>query len=197
MTPTYTSTPPPPVEADGRVYQFSPSQVLENLGPQIPVVIFNAPHIIRSLREEGIEVSEYRCRALIDSGASMCIVSTKIADQLHLHFQRYTDIFMPGVVDKRPTYPAIIEFEWGASYFVPVISCDLVDNFECIIGRDIMANWDMHYNGIGGEITIDDKNTPHAENPENQTDPPQPTNLFISWYIRTMRFFGHMLTKRK
>jgi predicted aspartyl protease len=185
----------PPVKVDDRLFQKTPSQCLESNGAEIPITIENVPHVIEELRKEGIEVEIYKCKALIDTGASMCVISTAIAEKLHLHFEKFTPVSYAEGGDSRPTYPAIITFEWGVPYFVPVVACDLDNRFECFIGRDILANWDMNYNGKEGLITINDFNftDPPSDKPGEESppkNPNEPINLFKYWYISTLTFCG-------
>jgi hypothetical protein len=177
----------PQTEVNGVIYQKSPSQWLELIGAQIPVTIENAPYVAEELRKQGIEIKTHKCMAIIDTGASLCIISQSIADELNLHFEKLTPVgFIEGNAN-RPTYPAVIRFEWGTPFLVPVVACELDNHFECFIGRDILAKLDMDYNGIDGVVSI------NSDSDDLKTD--ATVDILHDWRKRTLTFFG--LRKKK
>jgi|WetSurMetagenome_2_1015567.scaffolds.fasta_scaffold31436_3 predicted aspartyl protease len=174
----------PKIVIEGVVYQQSRSQWLALTGPVIPVTINNVPAVIDKLNESAIKVEPIKIRALVDSGAAMCVVSQSIVDKLHLHFEKYTEVGYVQGGDKLKTYAALIKFDWGVEYFIPVVACTLDSQFEMLIGRDILSHWDISYNGKEGIITINDTNVPSSI-----------VNIFTEWLRKTFGMFFLAKTK--
>ena len=187
MKHTYTVD-PPVVEVGGQKYQQSKSAYLEYWGPCIPVIIDNTPKVIEQLSIKGVVITPHKCTALIDTGASLCVISKSVAKQLQLNLETYTDASFVEGGAKLPTYAAIIKFEWGGSYYIPVIASETMDVTEFIIGRDILAYWDINYNGKDGVFTIDDNNSESL---------PEKINIFGRWILRHFKFFFLFKKSRK
>jgi hypothetical protein len=55
----------------------------------------------------------------------------------------------------QPVFYGFIIFPWGVSKALSLVACPL-KGFDCIIGRDVMMDWNFIYNGKDGFITICD-----------------------------------------
>jgi len=138
---------------------FAPKFALQAQGPWIEVVVTHPKPVVEAIQETGATVSTERAIALIDTGASMSVVSDALALKLGLLSTDNT-VRIQSVQDQqeRPEYFAAIRLPWGATENVVVAACLLeIEGIDCLIGRDIMMNWIMTYNGREGSITISDE----------------------------------------
>jgi hypothetical protein len=127
------------------------NEILERDGPVIPVSI-SQPSKLLLKGQESLQVD---CMALIDSGASISIITPKVVDQLDLSDTGYKNIISVHSVEERPVYFGRITFPWGGGIETSLVCCDL-QGYDCLIGRDILRHWLMVYDGVNGEITICD-----------------------------------------
>jgi len=153
----------PFVGADGKqipvIVPLKPGFVLQKRGPQIDVAITHPKAVADAMQETGASVLTKHVRALIDTGAWLTTISNALAQELKL-MQTGRKVRLISVHDQqeRPTYFADIYFQGGAIRTVAAVACSLeVEGIDCLIGRDIMMNWIMTYNGREGSITISDE----------------------------------------
>jgi len=136
---------------------FAPKFALQAQGPWIEVVVTHPKPVAEKMRRAGAPVSTQRAEALIDTGSSLSIASDALAQKLQL---KRTDRLrrIQSVQDEqdRPEYFVEIRFPWGATEEVAVAACPL-KSCDFIIGRDMMMNWILTYNGREGSITISDE----------------------------------------
>lgn len=146
------------VEKEGKttIIPISPQIVLREKGAIIPVNITHPRAVASKLSEEGKPIPSIRCNALIDTGASLTVISPRIADELKLVQTGFQKITSVQDQQDRPEYYAFVQFGWGTGKEVPVVSCPLNGGFDCLIGRDIMMHWNFTYNGRDGYIIICD-----------------------------------------
>ena len=146
------------IEQDGKrtPVQIPSKVVLNRMGPFVKPVTITHPRISQELIEKrGENVLAKSVRALIDTGASISIISQQVADELDLVQTGYQNVSSVQDEQLQPVYYGLIMFPWGRGIEVPIISCPL-KNFDCLIGRDVLAHWHFTYNGPDGSIVICD-----------------------------------------
>lgn len=145
------------IAPDGEVVEItvaSPTSIKLN-GPLLPVNISLPASVIEQLQTHGKQLPTVNCEALIDTGASVSVISSKIVEQLGLIETGFKHITSVHSVEVRPVYFGRITFPWGSSMEIPIVSCEL-QGIDCLIGRDVLRFWHMTYDGFHGEITICD-----------------------------------------
>ena len=133
-----------------------PKHALQLGGPIISVSITQPSKIAQIMLTQKKTVPSINIQALIDTGASGCIITDEIAGKLGLIQTGFQNITSVQDQQKRPRYFARIIFPWGKAIDVPVASCPMKGNTQCLIGRDVMVHWNLIYNGLTGQITICD-----------------------------------------
>lgn len=134
---------------------LSPADILEIKGPFIQVTITHPRIVQEELRKKGEKVSSLQVNALIDTGASISVISTEIADKLNLMHTGYQKVFSVQDEQDQPVYYGFIIFPWGHGKEIPILCCPL-KHIDCLIGRDILKHWLFIYNGVDGSMTICD-----------------------------------------
>ena len=132
-------------------------------GPLMRVQVMNARHVIEGWRDLGFECPEPRTiTALIDTGSPFTIISKTFAN--------YCKLF--------PTSPAANVKTLGGSVMcgehagsvafpgtdlrpidtIRIVSGDFLKepNFSCLIGRDILQNWRITFDGHRKCVSIED-----------------------------------------
>lgn len=87
-----------------------------------------------------------RARALIDTGAAVCVLSKTLVHSLKLNPVGTTDLVGIAGVSKINTYAATVIFptaERGAS--VVCGASDMDEFFDLIIGWEVLGNWSLHF----------------------------------------------------
>ena len=97
---------------------------------------------------------------LIDTGAAVTIVNPELAKTYKLHYTGPARIRTAGHLDTYPEYAAAISFpdrDLQTFEVLRVVACPLASaEMSCLIGRDILRQWEMVYNGRSGEVSIRD-----------------------------------------
>jgi predicted aspartyl protease len=100
------------------------------------------------------------CQALIDTGSSILAIDQSIAQSLNLvkrgiyvahtaNGQRQCNLYAVAL-----SFPAT---NLKAHNIIQATEVDLsAQPFKCLIGRDILKNWHLHYNGESGAVSIAD-----------------------------------------
>jgi len=142
---------------DGEAVEIpvDPNTSMKLKGAWIPVTISLSTSAIELIQPHEKQLQSFNCEALIDTGASMSVISPKVAEQLHLVETGYEHISSVHSTEVRPAYFARVTFPWGSSMEIPLVCCEL-QGFDCLIRRDVLRNWHVTYNGFNGEITICD-----------------------------------------
>lgn len=114
-----------------------------------------------ALRQQGLPVPPtVPCDALVDTGASNFAIDLSIARQLGLSRTGTTNQNTAGGTRTANLYAISLDFPGTSLNNIDVlVAMDCVitgQPFRCVIGRDIMSKWHMHYNGTTGTITIAD-----------------------------------------
>lgn len=145
------------IDKDGKkiTVPVPPSIILLRQGAQIQIGITHPQSVIEKLIRENKQPAALLVNALIDTGASNCVISPKIAEQLNLVQTGYRKITSVQDEQDRPVYYCRFNFQWGSGKDISAASCPL-KGFDCIIGRDILMHWNFIYNGVNGIITICD-----------------------------------------
>jgi predicted aspartyl protease len=100
------------------------------------------------------------CTALVDTGASGLALDTSVVQQLHLTRKGITTNYTAAGARQSPVYFVSLEFPGSDVRSYPLLRATEVDlqgqRFKCLIGRETMANWHIHYNGQTGQVSIAD-----------------------------------------
>jgi predicted aspartyl protease len=129
-------------------------------GPVIEILIGTTWPQKEEERAVGLESRRLRVQALIDTGASLTVINPQIATTcklLQTDWSRIVTVGGGGGV--YPVYAAAISFPGtGLPRFdvVRVVACPIIGPsfFSCLIGRDILRNWLLTYDGLNGQIEI-------------------------------------------
>ena len=102
----------------------------------------------------------FLCKALVDTGASGLAIDKSIAVALGLKKQGIANNFTANGAKLSPVYFVSLNFPETNLRSYDMLRATEVDlanqSFHCLIGRETMANWHMHYNGQTGQISISD-----------------------------------------
>ena len=99
-------------------------------------------------------------RALIDTGAAFTIVNPALAETCKLPPRGETLVHAVGHRDYYQEYAASIQFpgsDLGSLRVQRVVACPIFHReMSCLIGRDILQHWELRYNGVLGQFSIQD-----------------------------------------
>ncbi len=132
-------------------------------GPCINVVIANSLDVLRAGRAAGLEYPEGRTlRALLDTGASVTVVSKVFANHCKL-FQTSegSEITALGAVQQCGEHAGSISFP-GTNLksfdTMRIVSAVFVGerHYACLIGRDILRSWSICFDGVSKKVFITD-----------------------------------------
>lgn len=132
-------------------------------GPCIQVVVMNSPDVIARGREVGLEYPEpIHMRALLDTGASVTVISKVFANHCHLlPTSEGSEITALGGVVSCGEHAGAVSFP-GTNLrsfdLMRIISADFVKqrNYAILIGRDILQNWRITFDGRKKRVIIED-----------------------------------------
>jgi hypothetical protein len=136
---------------------------LTDPGPCIDVIVMNSPEVIAGWRALGLECPEpIRMNALLDTGASVTVISKTFANYCKL-FQTNegSEITAIGATHRCGEHAGAISFP-GTNLrpFDPtrIVSVDFPKerHYAILIGRDILRNWVISFNGRCKQVTITD-----------------------------------------
>src|ERR1700687_3815919 len=147
------------LKPQGTLQRFQQS----NPDPCISVIIMNSRDVIAAGRTVGLEYPEpRRMRALLDTGASVTVISRVFADYCKL-FQTSegSEITAIGATHRCAEHAGAISFP-GTS-LRPLDPIRIVSvafpgerHYACLIGRDILRNWVIAFDGRSKRVTITD-----------------------------------------
>ena len=145
------------IAPDGEVFELpaESNTLIKSHGALVQVNISLAKSEVEIIYTQGKQVEPFSCDALIDTGASISVISPKVVEQLGLVETGFKNIISVHSSELRPVYFGRIIFPWGSAMEIPLVSCEL-QGFDCLIGRDVLRFWHMTYDGFNGEITICD-----------------------------------------
>jgi len=133
--------------------------VLQKDGPCIRIEI-SAPSFDL---EEGLSVGlafppPFGISAVIDTGASLTVVNPEVAATCKLRATGFVTVASVEKFGKYPQHAARIRFP-GSNLRefdgIPVVACKIAKQpYACLIGRDILRNWRLTYDGARGTVLI-------------------------------------------
>jgi hypothetical protein len=131
-------------------------------GPTIDAVVMNSREVIEAGRTLGLEYPEpVKMKALLDTGAAITVISKTFAKYSKLLQTGETEIRALGSLHKCGEYAGAISFP-GTNLrpFDPIriVSADFVQerHYAILIGRDILRNWTITFDGRSRRVTIID-----------------------------------------
>jgi len=130
-------------------------------GPCINVIVTNSRDVIAAGSELGLEYREPRpVNALLDTGASVTVISKKFADYCKL-FQTNegSEIVAIGATHPCGEHAGAISFpgtDLRALDPIRIVSAVFVKerHYACLIGRDVLRNWVITFDGRSKRVTI-------------------------------------------
>ena len=133
--------------------------VLEKTGPQIYIEISAPSDEIKDGTAVGLEYPPpFGIHAVIDTGASLTVVNPQVVTTCRLRFTGFVTVASVEKFGKYPQHAARIRFPGtGLTELdgVPVVACEISKQpYACLIGRDILRNWLLTYNGRKGTVSI-------------------------------------------
>ena len=128
--------------------------ILQKHGPQIYIEISAPSDDIRDGRAVGLEYPHpFGIHAVIDTGASLTVVNPQVATTCKLRHTGFASVASVEKFGKYPQHAAWIRFpdtKLTDLDGVPVVACEISKQpYACLIGRDILRNWLLTYNGNG------------------------------------------------
>jgi len=131
-------------------------------GPCIDVVVMNSREVIEAGRTVGLEYPEpVKMKALLDTGAAVTVISKTFAKYCKLLQTGETEIRALGSIHKCGEHAGAINFP-GTNLRpydpIRIVSADFVQerHYAILIGRDILRNWTITFDGRSKHITITD-----------------------------------------
>lgn len=114
-----------------------------------------------ALRASGQQVpASVPCQALLDTGASMLSIDQSIGRALRLSRRGIVDSHTANGVRQCNLYAVSLAFPSTSLRSYNLIRASEVDlstqQFKCLIGRDVLSKWHVHYNGQTGAVSIAD-----------------------------------------
>lgn len=132
-------------------------------GPCIDVTVMNSRDVIEPGRSIGLEYpGPHPMRALLDSGASVTVISRVFANYCKL-FQTSegSEITAIGATHRCAEHAGAISFP--GTGLRPLDAIRIVSavfakerHYACLIGRDILRNWVITFDGRSKRVTIID-----------------------------------------
>lgn len=144
---------------DGSPVQISPQLVLLNRGPVLQITVGLAQSMAQPLLQQGITLpTPLSGLALIDTGASVTCIDEAAAQQLQLPVVGTTQMVSASHANvQQNIYPVQIELV-GANITIEspqtMAAALAAQGLLMLIGRDVLANCTLFYNGPTGQITL-------------------------------------------
>lgn len=132
-------------------------------GPCIEVTVMNPRDVIEAGRAIGLEFPAPRSiRALLDTGASVTVISKAFANYCKLfHTNEGSEITSIGASHPCGEHAGAIYFP-GTNLrgfeSIRIVSTVFSKerHYACLIGRDILRNWIVNFDGRSKRVTIED-----------------------------------------
>jgi predicted aspartyl protease len=133
-------------------------------GPCIDVQVMNSPDVIKAGRAVGLEYPPpLSLRALLDTGASITLISKQFANYCKLRqTNEGSEISAIGAIHRCGEHAGSISFpDTGLRGFdsIRIISAVFAKEryYSCLIGRDILRNWIITFDGGARLVTIKER----------------------------------------
>ena len=145
----------------GKPSNLPPRHVLQTVGPSLNIVLSVTEEHQRALSSKGRSIPQpVSGAALIDTGASLTAVDEEVCRQLGLQPTGIVNISHANGSTPRNTYPIQIIFP-GTPLPSLLLASALSVDLSCgtprhiaLLGRDLLSNLRMVYNGPVGRIEI-------------------------------------------
>ncbi|MDE3095308.1 MAG: hypothetical protein KGK07_04810 [Chloroflexota bacterium] len=135
------------------------ARLLAVSGPTIPVAVGVTPALADLLEKEGrAPPAAIAGRALIDTGASLCMIDESVIGALGIPPFGYQNVAGATGASNQATYPASLSFP-GTPIpnitFTDFIGGPLTQlGILALIGRNVLAQFVLVYNGPGGHVSL-------------------------------------------
>jgi len=129
-------------------------------GPLMDVVVMNSGDVLEAWRANGLERPDpIPMKALIDTGASVTVISKTFAKHCKLLQTGESEVRALGAQHRCGEHAGTIRFAGSNLRPVEAIRIRSVDfirepHFACLIGRDILRNWSVTFEGRLKRVTI-------------------------------------------
>jgi hypothetical protein len=131
-------------------------------GPCINVTVTNSRDVTEVGRAIGLEYPEpLKMKALLDTGASVTVISKAFARYCKLMQTGETEIRALGGLHRCGEHAAAISFPGTRLRSIDpirIVSADFIKEpyYACLIGRDILRNWKITFDGRYNRVMIAD-----------------------------------------
>ena len=119
------------------------------------IVLRELGYTQEKFKQAGKTIESINVTALIDTGASLTIITPDVVKKLGLVKTGVQKISSVQDEQLQPVYFGFVIFPCGVAKEIPVVSCPL-KGYECLIGRDILRHWHFTYHGVDGSVVICD-----------------------------------------
>jgi hypothetical protein len=129
-------------------------------GPVIDILISAPLPEMEAGRTIGLDFRQLRIKALIDTGAALTVINPQVASTCRLPQTDWSRIAtVGGSGGVYPGYAAAISFpgtNLPSLEVVRVLAYPMIGQpfFSCLIGREVLRNWMLIYDGPNGELEI-------------------------------------------
>jgi predicted aspartyl protease len=159
----------------------SPSRNPRDLKPYGPRLKITIGHpLLRTMEIHGLASAASSPRftttdALIDTGAQRTILAPEAVQKVGLSKIDETDLIRVGGKIRANVYAASLQFPYPGLSAIEVIEvpcCELSHPlFRCLLGRDVLSRWVLHYDGPVGTWHIDEGTVSSWVEPPEGIDP--------------------------
>ena len=131
-------------------------------GPLIDVVVMNSGDVLEAWSANGLDCPKpISMKALLDTGASVTVISKTFAKHCKLLQTGESEVRALGAQHKCGEHAGTITFAGSDLCPAEAIRIRSVDfirepHFACLIGRDILRNWKITFEGRSKLVTIID-----------------------------------------
>lgn len=136
---------------------------LRDPGPIIDVAVMNSKDVLGRWRESGLECPPpIAMKALLDTGASVTVISKKFAEHCKLlQTNEGSEITAIGATHRCGEHAGSVSFpgtQLRAFDSMRIVSATFAKEryYAILIGRDILRNWAISFDGRSKRITIND-----------------------------------------
>ena len=132
---------------------------LARFGPCVPVTIGVTESLAKVLTTLKLPIpTPISGQALIDTGATFCAIDDSVVKDLGIRQYGVTSVHTPTGAGQLPTYPASLSFP-GTTLpnitFADFMASPLkVQGIIALIGRNVLMNFVLIYNGPGGFVSF-------------------------------------------